>query len=496
MAIAENVEGLLTTRPLSVVENFFRSRTASGCYRSFQVTATYNRSLKSDLRLFYLALKKTLLDYPILLTNVQFDEDGSCYVYKLLDKMELGGVLEIVEPAGYIDNGVVNEKFFKKINELTFALYVAKPLFKLTLVGDFDLSAAFEHTIADGVVGNYFHEVFLENLALFDSDAKSDLFKEYGITPESLESLDPNTPLFNIHTDAKFIKNSLPPPVDLFLEDMDLDYTCGDDCFFEKVIPPNFPTKWKGRFNALDTHEIAFKLMNFTTEETKAILQKCRDKKVTLTPYLEIIQALTLQPIFGDTEHTTHRFAMAMRRHFTPEKAPPVYRKMLSDPKYKILGTSAHMGFKENLPPITEFSWELVEKINRHLLQGISNTRALNQMKGFKDSADLTHCSNARFFDQNLGFPKADAVKISNLGLVKLPEYDCGSHTWTITNMIFSQDMAPYASEFMLSAITTPIGGLNLLLSYYDFSFEDTEYENFDHFIEMFKKNMINYSQT
>ena len=487
---------VIISRPLSVAENFFRSRTASGFYRNFQVTATYNFDLKkNNLQLLYYALRKTLIEYPILASNVQFNEKVKTYEYELLKEIKLRDVLVMETQTysnQYLTHGVINEKFMKSANNIQFELYCQKPLFCLILIDEYNLSAVFEHTIGDGLVGNYFHEALLKNWARCENEGLLEKVEGEKIhaCPDPLDSV-----LFSFQNDKSLIEHSLPPPMDIFLEDMDLDYTYGDNKFHERVAPATHPTKWTGRFKAQDTHEIAFKLINLTANETATILRKCKEKKVTLTPYIEIVLAYTLQPIFGDDCYATHKIAMTLRRHFTSSKAPVAYHKILNDPDYKILGTLAHMGFSENLPPITEFSWNLVQTVNMHLQHAIKNTRALNQLRLFKDTCDLTHDTNEQFFTQQLGKPKADAVKISNLGLINAEETVGANNTsqrkLTFKNMVFSQDMAPYGSEFMLSVISTPKGGLNLVLSYYNHSFDDSKWSNFDIFIERLKSNLM-----
>ncbi|KAI5950479.1 ATF1 [Candida theae] len=481
-------DNILISRPLSVSENFFRSRTASGNYRNFQVTATYRPGLKKNWKLFYYALRKTILDYHILITNVQFCTSVDSFVYKPLDKVNFASVVQVIETRDYVTSDTVNEKFMKFVNGIKFDLYSQNPLFRLIIVGEDHLCAVFEHTIADGLVARYIHEILLQNIAHCDNLSKwSILEKEYGFE----EVDDPfNAELFNINRDQKFIKNSLPPPIDLFLS-MEEDYTGGDSQFSELVVPSNAKGKWLGRFPAIDVHDIAFKLINIPAQETRKILEKCRAQQVSITAYIEVVFAFTMWPIF-DGKYASYKCAMALRRHMDVKTAPKQYTSIFNQPGYKILGTSAHMGFGMNLPPITEFSWELVRKINSHIVSGCRNKRALNQLKGFKDNADMKDRSNEYFFKKQLNNPKADAVKISNLGFVQETEHRSEQgRTWTIKNMVFAQDMAPYASEFMLNVITTAKGGLNMTLSYYDHTFEDSKWDNFDHFVEKLQRNMV-----
>lgn len=487
-------ESILISRPLTVSEHFFRSRTAAKKYKSFQVTATYNNNLKDDLRLFFKALRKALLEYHMLATNIKLDKSINQYAFIPVESLKLEDIL-FLEPyrEKWFTNGVVNETYLKFCNDTSFELYGESPLFKLILIGENNLSAIFEHTIADGLVANYFHEIFLENLAYCDSNDEETFISEYGPLPETITMA---SEIFNIQKDRQYIKNSLPPPIDPFLEDIDLDCSYDDPNFHEKIIPKEYPNKWPGRFETIDTHEIGFKLINFTPEETKKILKKCKEHKVGLTSYVEVIHTLTLQPIFGDKQHTTHRTAMTLRRHFSSELAEPCYKKILSKPNYKILGSPAHMGYVQNLPPLKKFSWDLVQKLNADILEDIKNKRSLHPIKKWKDTADMLHPTNDEFFNAQFGKPKADSVKISNLGFVNVPEYKVNDDkSWIISNMVFTQDLAPYAAEFVLNVISTPLGGLNLVWSFYDYSFDDCEWDNFDGFVDKLHDNMLKYSE-
>ena len=97
---------------------------------------------------------------------------------------------------------------------------------------------------------------------------------------------------------------------------------------------------------------------------------------------------------------------------------------------------------------------------------------------------------NLQFFESQLGKPKNDALKISNLGLIKFPVYEIsGKQPWTIRNMIFSQSLSPPASEFMLNVVSTSENGLNFVLSYDD-RFNDAQFNNFD---LKLRQNMLKY---
>ncbi|ODQ67685.1 hypothetical protein NADFUDRAFT_80872 [Nadsonia fulvescens var. elongata DSM 6958] len=481
---------IVITRPLSLSENFLRSRTRAGFYKNFQVTATYSQDLSADLSLIYKALRKTIIDYHILICNVHKDLDiGNC-IYRPISNVTLGDLFSLETAESNLEGETINEGFMKKVNKITFNHYDGSPLFRLILVGKYNLCAVFEHTIADGVVGEYFHEILLENLAYVD-DAKnlSNFEERYGNLPHEI---DLDSEIFVFNKDVRCLKNSLPPPIDTFLPNTKLDHASHELKYFGETIAENYPTKWRGRFLSNKDYSLSFKLINFTPEQMKEILVKCRQEKVTVTSYIEIVNALTWQPLFGDLNYTSHAVALTLRRHLNPELSENVFKDILSRKDYKILGSMAHTGIAENLPPITEFSWDLVRQVSRNMLKTTSYKYILNSLSAFESVADKIE-NNEHFFDVQLGKTKGDSVKISNLGYVNLSTFNIDKKVWTISNMIFSQDLSPSASEFMINIISTPLGGLNIVLSYIDSDFSDSQYDSFDDFVVHLKENMMQY---
>lgn len=484
----------ILTRELSLSENFLRFRTATRFYRNFQVTATYSQSLGANLDVLFHALRKTLLDYHILICNVFTELGKKGAFFRPLSKATLADLLVLKDGKSYLTDGTINEKFMKEVNETIFKHEIESPLFRLILVGEFDLCAVFEHTMADGVVGNYFHQILLDNLAYVqDPENYTMLVSDYGIDIKSQVSM--NSVIFEYAADVRHLRNSLPPPIDSFLADPDVDYSGNDPEYFDKVVPTDYVgKKWQGRFMPTWDYTLSFKLLNFTPTETKQILAKCKVQGVTLTSYIAIIHIFTMQPVFGTECYNTHRIAMTLRRHYDANNTNSAYKELLTRENSKILGSVAHVGFANNMAPLSEFSWDEVRKINANVATQISNKNAMNAFKGFKQAYEAQDDPSS-FFESQMEFPKADASKISNLGYIKIPNYERDTGSWTITNMIFSQDVSPTTAEFMLNVVSTPIGGLNFVLTYYDHRFDDVDLDNFDGLVAKLKENMLKYSQ-
>lgn len=485
----------LRERPLGSLENFYRSRTASGFYRTFEVTALYSVDLTDELPVVFGALRKTIIDYHLLICNVfRIPEEGHS-VFRPIKHATFGDLVELrTEEEFDMAACTASELFMKYANDFAFPLYQESPLFRLVFVGKRKLAAIFEHTIADGVVANYFHEIFLRNLAYADNEENRDQFAyQYG------DFFDPTAPfdsvIFDYNRDREYIVNPLPPICEDFLEDASLDYRYGDPDFFDQVAPKGYPNKWPGRFPSTEgDFSLSFKLLNFTPLEVKRLLAKCREKGVTLTTYIEVVHALTLRPIFGDDHYTTHKVAVSLRRFADPNLTDEVYRPFLADKNYKILSTYAVAGPCDNLPPVKEFSWGLVRKINANLVSAVGNKRFLNLMYGFLKDADPLD-DNTAFFKNGLGKPKADTVKLSNLGYIKFPEIEVGERVWAVDDLIFAQDVSATAAEFMLNVISCPRGGMNFVLSYFDHRFDDSNVD-FSYIMPELRKNIMAYIDT
>ena len=438
------------SRPLSGFEHFFRSRTASDFYTNFQVTATY--SLPLSLSTIYHGLRGLLLQYPIFASNVVKRSDD-CY-FEPIAPATLKDILTIVDDDSFLTDGVVNEKYLKFINLIRFSFYDNSPLFKLYLVDGIHLTVVLEHTIADGLVGPYFHQIFLDKVL-------SKGVEDATVTWDS--------EVFNFQRDMDLL-GSLPAPIDDYLPPYTIDYGPTVD----KNIPLSHPSKWPGRFASDYNVPIAFKLIHITPEQVGRILSKCKLEKVSLTSYLQIIHSMIIGNVIGQDHYSSQRVAISLRRFIDPEK--------ILTPYY--VASAAHSGLAMNLPPITEFTWDLVREVYSYLQQYVNNNKLLNTFTGFYNVYDKLE-DNRNFFAQNMDKDRADSVKLSNLGLIKFPQ----TGKLTVTNLVFAQDVMAFSTDFMLNAISTETGGLNLVWSY----FERTEADSLQPLVEVFRKYLLQY---
>lgn len=480
-------KNLVLSRKLGRVENFFRCRTEVDFYRNFFVVGAYSRDLMADWTVFYRALRKTLLDYHILICNVFKESDHT--VFRPIERATLGDLVEFDSSLFSSIGKPVSEQFMKEyLRKLLFHLYQQKPLIKLVVVGTHDLAAVFEHTISDGIVAPYFHEVFLKNLAYCDDPENDAAYvKLYGSAPSTI---DMSTPVFTYAEDKKYIKHSLPPPMEMCMQDPNIDYSDNDPQHYSKVVPPDYPEKWPGRFPAMKDATVAYKLFNISPEQLKVILRRCKENKVTLTAYITYIQAMAFQPVYGDKHHFRTIMAVTLRRFLSPQKVESSYLDIFEEQDYKIMGNFAHMGLAEHFAPAKEFSWDNVKSISEHLSQTVVNDKLLSLVKPLFDIDDELN-NNAEMFTSGLGKDKVDGAKLSSLGFFDFPIYKVKDREWTINDLTFAQDLAPGASEFVVNVISTLRGGLNIVFSFFDHCYDDVDSEIFGGLAALFRKLLL-----
>lgn len=429
------------TRALGPAENFFRCRTEVDFYRNFFAVGKFSRRIEPDL--LCAALRSVILENPILICNV-FKNENEC-VFRPIEHAEFADLAEYRDAP--IDETVMHDL----CRTPWFSLYTETPLFKVLVHGQ-HVAVAFEHTMADGVVGPLFLHLLLEKVAKC-KPTSSDV-------------------VFDLKEDGNKLVGSLPPPVELIMAKG--DHTGGDPNHYSLQVPESHPIKWPGRFPSAKANHAAFKLIRFSKAELDQMLKRCKQEQVTLTSFILVNLAFAFQPIIGDAHHSLTLVAVTLRRFI---KQP------------SILGNFAHMGLPERLPPVTNFDWELVRKVNGHLAQTVQNDLLLNTSMDFNNKAHPTDKNEALFTD-SLGKPKADTTKISNLGFQDFKVYG----DWTIEDVFFAQDLAPSASEFVLSVISSR-GGLNIVLSYFDDRFRDSEEELFDELPERLRRALVSHSR-
>lgn len=446
------------------------------------VGGIYSRALLADKLLLYRALRKLLIDYPSLTCNVFQVDDDRKVVMRPVEKIVFDDVVEIlVDPVP-----IRNETLMRDLAETQFSqVYQEKPLFKLTIPNEVSLCAAFEHTLADGLVGRYFHEIFLDSLAYCDNDDNhAEYTSLYGAPPAEFLGL---LVLFSLENDTARFTSSVPPPLEMYMGSLEVVEI--DSLHFSKQVPPDYPLLWPGRFLSKLERSIAYKHLNLSASQLRQVLAQCKLHNVTLTSYVVVNCAMALQPIFGPSHHFLVVTAVTLRRFLSAETVELPYQSLV-DPTKKMLGLHSHGGMAQLFAPIDHFSWDLVAHYDANMRKTVADKQGLWSILNHLHVPDWRG-DNASEFASTLGKSKLDSLKLSNLGYVDFPSHPSEKGSpWTVKDLVFWQDIAP-TSEFVANVISTPLGGLNVVISYLNHTFTDTALENFDHLAGDIRANLL-----
>lgn len=426
-------------RKLSQYEQFYRKRTQAEAHRGFFVAATYKREL--TIPVIFHALQATLKEVPILACNVTKADDGE-YWYKAF-KHPLSHFLEIESEDVMTEDGGFTEEYMALTKYHRWPIYTDQALMRLVKVGKNTLLACFEHLINDGVGGRFFHEVFAKHLG---------------------GEIDESVTLDSIVFDPELPHGELPPAADDFMA-----YPKpGDAVTIGRKCPEDQPL-WPGRYPSTRVYLYAYKYFHFSPEEVDAVLKRCREEKTLLTAYMEGVINKTILPL---TQNMTTSFCTAIHlRRFMPGCD-------------ELIQVAASLGIPEFYAPGQDFSWDRCRAASDNLKKDSANPNLMQGMQKWVDYyAEHGDVDCRPFFDAGQGTGKFDTVKLSNLGVCKLPE---------ISNMFFYQDLMPTMSEFMINCVLSTEGGLNFVWMY----FNHRRKEEVEEALKSFRTNFIECAKT
>lgn len=450
-------------RPLSPYENFFRARSQYSFYNNFHISGRYSIELTKEIT--SKVLRKIILKNPNLCCNC-FKENGT-WIMKTVDTIRAENVFIDLISDNYNDLKdkklpLVTEHAMKVFNNIKFELG-REQLFKICINGPI-LSVIFDHSLFDGMVGLYFHREFDKYLPEIYSEISDPDF----------------TDKFVIYEKGDVFEGILSSPIDDTLS-WKIDYTKGQE-YFDKILPyfdksDNISLKkFRGRLKNTKDVSIAFKTIRFTKDELQRIAQACKIHGVTVTSYIQVIYVLSFRPVFGES-YTLNKIVIALRRHMTtPEE---------------IWSNSAHTGLGQLLPPLEEFSWDIVHLVNQNLKTAVNNKLILNTVSNWfntfekvEPSFKLDHPLERFYFESLLGKEKVETSKLSNLGVNQSyhsPEMP------RLEDLMFSQDISPITSDFMINVIS--MDGMNIVVSYFEVE------DDMEGLVEQFRLNLLKYAK-
>jgi hypothetical protein len=465
-------------------ERYYICRNVDEFYKNFNVTAKY--SVPFSTNELALAIRNVILQTPALVHNFFRDgteksdrkKAGKNFIKRPVAKISVDDILVVLP-----DEVPIGDEYFKRLNNVKFAMDVEKPLWNLYVAyyqGNQYLSYITDHSLVDGTCGVSFHQDLLRELVQIQ-----------GVKSDPLEVI------FNSDTD---ILPPLPPTTDKIAPILQPSIWYAAKLVFIEFIMPeyvlNFIRKWTDpestdtSKNPLFTYKPTFrnvptfyKLINLTPDEVKSMLSFTKSRKVTFSSYISAIGSHVMQDVIfprisAKDFSSSVEIAINGRRYYPGEKA---------------LRYAFFVSIVE--PTIGPFpkkaSVSSVEKAMNRIDKSIND--ALGDASLFSLLGMLRYVNPWDYLHGKLGKNSRSTISLSNLGNAIVREKDI-----EVDDLIFSQDLG-LTSHIGLTSVGTPRGGFNILINYFDYIEElvnpDTKQKAIDEFSREFHRRLVEYAR-
>lgn len=242
------------------------------------------------------------------------------------------------------------------------------------------------------------------------------------------------------------------------------------------------------RYNPTTANDIKakYKILSFTTEELKNMLEFCKQKEITLTPYINILALQCLQEtVFEEVKDdeteafsTTSLVAVNGRRYYD-----------LPNFLYGALAGSLGLTFgpmpaAQNKILTTDYMLEASYKLKKCV-----ETRECFAERGLLKDLDYW-----KYFSSKLGTGGKSSLVVSNLGVVK----DKPNSKWKIEDLWFGLNTG-IMYQFVVNITSTERSGLKVVFCYtpdFDDLINDEGTKVIDNFIDVLAKRLVEFPKS
>lgn len=449
-------------------ELFFMARRINSFYGSFAVAGLFNKELTPQL--VYRVLRQMVLKYSILTVSYDKETNKIRPVKRLLYS-------DLVE---YKDMEIDYTQMLYDLDGYSFELDGESPLFKVVIYNKKCLAVVFEHSFFDGGSGPLFLEIFLKymknqdlgvtydlEVPIFDLERDIDALEPLTLAAEGYVRHEPDL----VFLSKKLLKSILPTSIGRFIKDH--SYTTG---------PPEGLKKWPKNIKFFYGQKTYFKLVNIAPDTMRSLSQKCRAKKITLTPYLEVMfyQSLYKMGLLDKDEYIHAMMPINLRRF--------IDKSLLDE---ALLGVKVYAGIfnfytlnelRQSLENKDVF-WQLVDR-SHQCTKKSSEDRKLVMHQHYLYEGVYEEDSLDKFIEMNRqGYENSSGVsaRFSNLGLVRNKAKDAD---WWLEDVIFTQNIGMNGGFAVINLVSTELTGMNCCISSLHQIWEDEA--QFDRFCEAF----------
>lgn len=450
------------------VENFFAISQRVNLYKSFCVVTKFNKKVSSDKNLLFHAIRPLLLKYPILATTLVEQKIDDSVIPRPHDYIKV--LNEIKYKDLFIDvndtdlQHLNDADLYHALNDIVIPYGKGNLTWQLVVIDDYRLAYIANHILADAIAGKY----FFQDLETQFSKLDPSLINSQNITNDSI--------IFDYEAD----KEHLGKLVDA--TDNIIDYTPPYWFFPELVMNQFVISKFGSNTPPKCGEPIHYKTIHITAQELakmkKDLRDNERDKKITLTPY---IQAAWL-----NAQYKTKIFNSSITNFALPVDTR-IYFPGDDKDKYKYgLNTSLTNKFFFH---VKEFTWGWVDYFNTYIKWCLKTKRSLYQ----PGLVTLEKIYKNKNFD--VAVEKGQRARLrtntlfSNMGLMESNDEIDQENGILIQDCTFSQHFNGIFYDFSINAAATQRNGLNLVISVPESA--PFTMDQFQEVVDVFKQNLL-----
>lgn len=445
----------MISRKPGFFERYYICRDTKGyCTLGFQISATFNRRL--DDVLLSNALHKVIVKNPFFSMNFFRVSVGSEEAMLLdEDRKANGHNYELRPVKKFMYSQVVHHETVSQYDESVYEY-----LLKIRTPVDRELPT-WQIRVFEELDSKKQYLLFLCNHALFDGNSSANFFEDLTReldNAEKQENLQQLDVIFDLDKDSP---TSVPPSSDNLVPLFKTPFFFGLWFVFKGLVVPKtvlkffrsyfskrYPNLYKNPlFRSVPTSRTngsKFISLAYSPEEAKAILKKCKEKGLTLTPFMGACALTAMEEAFsGDVPHShVISFVICGRRYFPQEAQNTKYGLYVSQASPMV---SPGAGVEKTSHFLSNELKQAVE--NRHSFHITGLLRVINIWDYFKGCSEEADGRNA--------------VEISNIGC---KNFSFGN--WKVEELFFSQGVS--YSHITISFCSTPNGGLKVSLAYHE----------------------------
>ncbi|CUS21350.1 LAQU0S03e00540g1_1 [Lachancea quebecensis] len=435
-------------KSLSGLEEFFYYRSKQRLHTCFIVAITLNtRPTRGEI---FHAIKTVVSKYPQLYSDV-VARNGSLVLDPLQSPFSLDDVVEFTALESLDEES--SDKIFK---EITFIYGTGKPLWKVLVLEDqrtFVLCS--DHVILDGLSTTVFWGSFMRSLNASQPDSTS--------SDEVLFKPSPTIPHVPQHPYSQLPVSVSGLLLRFFVRFLVLMSFLGVDLIGPVFVPSlgtkdfkflhyRFPEGFLASDGTVRNDNCQLKI-NVSPNNLRALLRRCKEKKVSLSVFLLAVIAHSLKLV-----DATHVEGSRIKASVPMNTRPLVQKTMSVKPEAVEVGNFITGATLEYDKTSDDDIWQTAAKFREELLSQKDSQRSIESTK-LLELIDVDAFVERK---KNAKYP-GSTFEVTNLGF---QSFDCGEDDrYYVQDSIFNNPQG-LGDVISCGCVATPVGGLNCSINF------------------------------